>query len=142
VPLSAGGQSDVLLYRAAELAKTQGVKMLVVSVIDTRSGFEPDGPAAMLPEEAAARRSPDVRKRLNLQLARNNLAWVEAMVLWGEPKTVLADVIRRWKPDLVVTFAEYMSHEVMDGVDALTVRRPGVFRRMAEVFFHPPPRHA
>ena len=142
VPLSADGQSDILLYRAAELAQAQDAKMLVVRVLDTRSGFEPDGPAAVLPGEAAARRAPDARKRLDLQLARNNLAWAEAQVVWGEPKAVLAEVIRSWQPDLVVTFAGHLPEEATDGADALTVSRPSVFRRLAEAFNYPSPRHA
>jgi len=142
VPLSADGQSDLLLQRAAELAQAQDAKMLVVRLLDTRSGFEPDGPAAVLPSEAAARRAPDVKKRLDLQLARNNLAWVEAQVVWGEPNAVLTDVIRNWQPDLLVTFASRLPQEVTDGVDALTVSRPSVFRRLAEVFHYPTPRHA
>jgi len=142
VPISADGQSDVLLHRAAELAQAQGTKMRVVRVLDTRSGFEPDGPAAVLPGEAAARRAPDVKKRLDLQLARNNLGWVEANVLWGEPKAVLADVIRNWQPDLVVTLAGYLPQALTEDVDVLTVSRPGVFRRLAEAFHNPSPRHA
>ena len=142
VPLSADGQSDVLLHRAAELAQAQDAKMLVVRVLDTRSGFEPDGPAAILPGEAAARRAPDVKKRLDLQLARNNLAWVEAKVVWGEPTAVLPDVIRNWQPDLVVTFTSHLPQLAVDGVDVLTVSRPSVFRRLAEAFQNPSPRHA
>ena len=142
VPILTGGDNDIQLQRAAELAKAQRTQMLVVRVLDTRSGFEPDGPAAILPSEAAARRAPDVRKRLDLQLARNNLAWAEAQVVWGEPKAVLADVIRNWQPDLVVTFAGHLPQEATDGVDALTVSRPSVFKRLAEVFHPPTPRHA
>lgn len=142
VSLPAGGQNDFLLHRAAEIARTQGAKILVLRVLDTHSGFESDGPAAVLPGEAAARRAPVVKKHLDLQLARNNLSWVEAKVMWGEPKTVLADIIRRWQPDLVVTSAGHLPQAHTDSVDALTVGRPGWFSRLAEAFHHPSPRHA
>jgi nucleotide-binding universal stress UspA family protein len=142
VPISAGSQSDILLHRAAELAQTQRAQMLVVRVLDTRSGFEPDGPAALLPEEAAARRAPDVKKRLDLQLARNNLGWAEAKVVWGEPKVVLAEAIRNWEPDLVVACAGHLPQGIAEGADILTVGCHSLFRRLSEAFHHPAPGHA
>lgn len=142
VPISSDGQGDVLLHRAAGLALAQGARMLVVRVLDTRSGFEPDGPAAVLPGEAAARRAPDVKKRLDLQLARSNLGWAEAKVVWGEPKAVLADAIRGWKPDLVVACAGNLPQGIADEADILTVGCRSVFKRLAEALHHPAPRHA
>lgn len=142
VPVPAGGQSDLLLQRAAELAKAQNTQMLVLRVLDTGSGFEPDGPAAALPGEAAARRAPEVKTRLELQLARNNLAWAEAKVLWGEPKAVLADAIRAWQPDLVVACAGQLPQGVAEEADILTVASRGLFRRLAEALHQPTPRHA
>lgn len=142
VPISAGDQSDFLLQRAAELAQAQRTQMLVVRVLDTSSGFEPDGPAAILPGEAAARRAPEVMKHLDLQLARNNLGWAEAKVVWGETKTVLAEIVRSWDPDLVVAGAGYLPQGIADGADILTVGRRSLFRRLAEVLHHPTPRHA
>jgi nucleotide-binding universal stress UspA family protein len=142
VPIPSGGQGDILLQRAAELAQTQHTQMLVVRVLDTRSGFEPDGPAAMLPGEAAARRAPDVRKRLDLQLARNNLGWAEAKVVWGEPKTVLADVILSWAPDLVVACAGLLPQEIAEDADILTVGCRSLFGRLAGALHQLAPRHA
>jgi nucleotide-binding universal stress UspA family protein len=143
VPISASSHSDILLQRAAELAHAQHTKMLVVHVLDTRSGFESDGPAAVLPGEAAARRAPKVRKRLDLQLARNNLSWVEAKVVWGEPKAVLADVIRAWAPDLVVTHSGHqLPPGIAEGMDIFTVGRRSLLRRLAEALYIPTLRHA
>lgn len=143
VPVPAGGQSDLLLQRAAELAKAQHAQMLVVRVIDTRSGFEPDGPAAVLPGEAAARRAPQLKKRLELQLSRNNLGWADMKVVWGEPKAMLARAIRDWSPDLVVAFAGEVSQGMAQDADILNVRAGGsLFRRMAETFQQFVPRHA
>lgn len=142
VPLSAGGQSDILLHRAAELAQGSRTQMLVLRVLDTRSGFEPDGPAPALPGESASRRAPDVKKKLELQLARNNLGWAEAKVVWGDAKALLADVIRTWEPDLVVACAGQLPHGILDGADVLTVSRRSLLRRLAETLHHPVPRHA
>jgi nucleotide-binding universal stress UspA family protein len=142
VPIPAGGNSDHLLQRAAELAQARHTQMLVVRMLGTGSVFEPDGPAAVLPQDMAARRAPEARKRLDLQLARNNLAWAEAKVVWGDPKLLLADIIRSWKPDLVVTIAGQLPHEVAEGLDILTVSSRSLLRRLSEAFHHPVPRHA
>jgi nucleotide-binding universal stress UspA family protein len=142
VPLTTEGQSDIQLQRAAELSQVQRAQMLVVRVIDTRSGFEADGPAAMMPGEAAARRAPGVKKRLDLQLARNNLGWAEAKVVWGEPKLVLSDVVRSWGPDLVIACAGHLPQGIAEDADILTVGCRSLFRRLAEAFSHPSPRHA
>ena len=142
VPIPSGGQGDILLQRAAELAKAQHTQMLVVRVLDTRSGFEPDGPAALLPDEAASRRAPDVKKRLDLQLARNNLGWAEAKVVWGEPQTVLADVIRDWAPDLVVACTSLQPHGIAEDADILTVGCRSLFGRLAGALRFHAPRHA
>jgi nucleotide-binding universal stress UspA family protein len=142
VPVPSGGQGDILLQRAAELAQARHTQMLVVRVLDTRSGFEPDGPAAVLPGEAAARRAPDVKKRLDLLLARNNLGWAEAKVIWGEPKTVLADVIRDWAPDLVVACAGLLPQEIAEDADILTVGCRSLFGRLAGALLYHTPRHA
>jgi len=142
VPIPADGQGDVLLQRAAELAQGQHAQMLVVRVLDTRSGFEPDGPAAVLPGEAAARRSPDAKKRLDLQLARNNLGWAEAKVVWGEPQAVLAEVIRNWAPDLVVACAGLLPTGIAEDADILTVGCRSLLGRLVGAFNHHAPRHA
>lgn len=142
VPIPASGQGDILLHRAAELAQSRRVQILVVQVIDTRSGFEPDGPAAVLPGEAAARRAPAVRKRLDLQLARNSLSWAEAKVVWGEPEAVLADVIRAWKPDVIVACAGQLSQSVVQETDILTIGCRSLFSRLTKAWRQPTLQHA
>ncbi len=137
VPLTAAGQCDTLLCRAAEIAQEHNAKMLVLRVLDIRSGFAPDGPAALRPEEAAARRAPNVKKRLDLLLARNNLGWAEAKVQWGEPKKVLAEVIDSWQPDLVLACAGDLPQGFVHGSDLLTVNCRSLLKRLIEVFHHP-----
>lgn len=133
VPVPVGGHGDVLLHRAAELSRSHGAQMLVVHVIDTRSGFEPDGPAGVLPGEAAARCVPEVKKRLDLQLARNNLGWAEAKVVWGEPRARLAEVIHAWKPDIVVTCDGHLPQGIAPEADILIVGCASWLRRLTRV---------
>lgn len=142
VPITSAGEGDILLRRAAEIAEGQRAQMLVVRVLNTGSGVEPDGPAAAMPGEAAARRAPEAGKRLDLLLARNNLGWAEARVVWGEKKAVLAELIRTWQPDLVIASAGQLPHGILADADILTVARRGLLRRLAEMLNQPAPRHA
>lgn len=144
VPVPADGRADILLHRAAELAAaTPGrTRMLVLRVLDTRHGFEPEGPAASLPGDRAARRVPEARGRLDLSLSRANLSWADAKVTWGEPKAVLADVVRDWSPDLVLTCAGDLPGGMANGADVLNVSCRGVFARIADAFHLPAAGHA
>lgn len=139
VPVPADGRADILLHRAAELAaSTPGrARMLVLRVLDTRHGFESEGPAGSLPGDRAARRVPEARKRLDLALSRANLSWVEAKVTWGEPRVVLADVVRDWCPDLVLSCAGELPAGLAKDADVLSVGCRGMFARLADAF-HPP----
>lgn len=142
VPITSAGHGEMLLERAAEIMQGQRAQMMVVRILDTRSGIEPDGPAASLPGETAARRAPDARKHLELQLARMNLGWVEARVVWGEPKILLADLVRSWEPDLIVASSGGPAYGTMEGVDTLVVDCGGMFKRLSGMLHHPAPRHA
>lgn len=142
VPLLSSSQSDIVLQRATELALAERSQLLVVRILDTRSGFEPDGPAAILPDEAAARLAPDAQKRLELQLARNDLGWAEAKVVWGIPSAALAEIIRSWKPDLVLGCSGHLPNGIASGVDILTVGCNSMFRRLADALRLPVPEHA
>lgn len=138
VPLPADGRSEILLRRAAEMLSATRGDMMVVRVLDTRTGFESDGPAASLPGERVARQVPGARKRLDLLLARNNLAWAESRVLCGEPRPAMTEFIRVWKPDLVVTCADLAPEQLYDlsgeSPDVLTVKCHGLFNRLGDVF--------
>ncbi len=141
VPILAGSQSDILLHRVAELAQVTRTQMLVVHVLDSHDGTASDGPAGALPGELAARRAPEAMKRLELQLARNNLAWAEAKVVWGEPKGLLTKLVREWAPDLVVSCSQ-LSQDVVQDADTLTVGCRSLFRRLAQTLHSGVPRHA
>lgn len=141
VPILTGGQSDILLQRVTELAQVTRTQMLVVRVLDTRSGIPSDGPAGALPGEIAARRAPEAMKRLELQLARNKLSWAEAKVVWGEPNVLLANLIRDWAPDLVVTCGQ-LPQGMVQGPDILSVGCRNLFRRLTETLHQGVPRHA
>ena len=141
VPIFTGGQSDILLHRVTELTQVSHTQMLVVRLLDTRSGIPSDGPAGALPGELAARRAPESMKRLELQLARNNLSWAEAKVVWGEPNVLLANIISDWAPDLVVTCGQ-LPHDVVQGTDTLSVGCRSLFRRLTQTLQQGVPRHA
>lgn len=141
LPIFSQGESDVLLHKVTELAQGRYTRLLVLRLLDTR-GMEPDGPGASLPGEILSRRVPGLLQRLDLQLARNNLAWAETRVVWGEPQTALAEVIRTWQPDLVVTCESHLSEEIARGADILTVRRDGILRRVADSLRHIAFQHA
>lgn len=129
LPIFSQGQSDILLHKVTELAQRQHTRLLVVRVLDTR-GMQPDGPAATLPGEILSRRAPDILKRLDLQLARNNLAWAETKVVWGAPHDALSAVIRSWKPDLLVTSERHLPEDIAHGADILKVARGNIFDRL------------
>ena len=99
IPFTHGYSCSALLRRASEIAASGDVDLLVVSVLDTRSGFEPDGPAGNLPGERAARLAPSEQKRLEHDLMRHGLDRAQATVIWGEPRTALSALIRSWNPD-------------------------------------------
>lgn len=128
VPILSGSHAELQLSRVGELAdvaQRMPAQILVVRVIDPSNGIEPDGPAA------GTRRLTDVQQRLDLQLARNNLGWAEARVVRGDPKAALADVIRSWQPDLIVTCEGHWPEGIAAGADILTVAHCGILRRLA-----------
>lgn len=140
VPIETGSRGEALLQRAAEIAQTGQAEVMVVKVINTRSGFEPDGPAGALPKEQAARKKPEARKRLDLMLARNKLGWAQARVICGDPDLVLADTITQWRPDLIVAAAGWLPRGWIAAAvarsngakpDVLTVESANVFARLA-----------
>jgi nucleotide-binding universal stress UspA family protein len=130
VSIAAGGETNILLQRAAGLAQAAQAQLLVVRVLDGRSGFAPDGPAAAWPPDVAARRVPETKRRLDLLLAQNDLGWAESRVVWGEPEDQLAHIVRTWEPDLVVTGAGDLPREVTNGADTLKVGRRSWFSRL------------
>ena len=139
IPLPADGRGEILLRRAAERLPASRGDMMVVRVLDTRHGFESDGPAGSLPGERVARQVPGVKKRLDLLLARNNLAWAESRILCGEPRPAMAEFIRAWKPDLVVTCADLAPEQLANDLsgeppDILTLKCHGLFNRLGDAF--------
>lgn len=144
VPIDSGSRGAALLKRAAEIAQTDHAEVMVVKVIDTRGGFESDGPLGSLPMERAARKKPAERQRLDLMLARSKLSWAESRVICGEPAPVLADTIRQWRPDLIVIAASLFLPGWITSVvaqsggvrpDVLTVVCGNPFSRLARTVF-------
>ena len=146
VPLTHGHSGSALLRHASELAAAGQVELLVVSVLDTRSGFEADGPAGNLPGERAARLAPAEQKRLERDLMRHGLERAQATVIWGEPRVALSALIESWRPDLVVCdgrtrrmLAARTSQEVPQ---IMRIDREGTFARVTGFFYPQAQGHA
>jgi nucleotide-binding universal stress UspA family protein len=146
VPFTHGHSGSALLRRAGEIATSADIELLVASVLDTRSGFESDGPAGGLPGERAARLAPAERKRIEHDLVRHGLDRAQATVIWGEPRAALAGLIRSWRPDLVVcdgrTRRMLPDRSGEDGPATMRIGRSGPLARLAEFFVPQAPGHA
>lgn len=118
-----------LLERAGCFAQGDTSQLLVLHVLDTRSGFASEGPAGRLPEDIAGRRLPGVKVRLELQLARYGLSWAETSLAWGSPHDVLARTMQAWKPDLVIGCRGSLPEAFPNGADRLTVARSPLHKR-------------
>jgi hypothetical protein len=141
VPFTHGYNGSALLRRASELVASGNVELRVVSVLDTRSGFDLDGPAGNLPGERAARLAPAEQKRLEHDLMRHGLDRAQAAVIWGEPRAALSALISSWRPDLVV--CDGRTRRMLptqtrqeDGPELMRIGRNSAFARLADIF-HP-----
>jgi len=139
IPSIATCPAAAQLARGAEVAAAGDSAVRVVQFIDSRTGFEADGPAGTLPLEKAARRVPAARRRLELTLARSPLGWAKSSVIHGEPDRLLANVLRAWQPDLVIVtsgwsrsrWVEQAAREACIAVpDILSVEGDGVLTRL------------
>jgi hypothetical protein len=146
IPFTHGHSGSALLRRAGEIAASQEVELLVVSVLDTRSSFDSDGPAGSLPGERAARLAPPEQKRLEHDLKRHGLNQAHATVIWGEPRSALSVLIRSWCPDLVLcdgrTRRLLPVRADREGPALMTIGRDGAFARLAGLFFPHAQEHA
>lgn len=140
IPFTHGYSGSTLLRRASDLVASGDVELLLASVLDTRSGFDIDGPAGNLPGERAARLAPAEQKRLEHDLIRHGLDQAQATVIWGEPRTAIANLIGSWRPDLVMCDA-WTRHLLpastnQESPEIMRIGRNAAFTRLAE-FFHP-----
>jgi len=137
VPIFSAGHAEDLLPAIRDLASGHSSQVLVVRLVDDRVVFDGDGPAGRLPGELAARRATDARRRLDMQLARHDLGWVEAITVRGRPEDALAQQIARWHPDLVLTRRGQPPRELPDGVDLLHVAGRSFLRNFADALLMP-----
>ncbi len=146
VPFTHGHSGAALLRRASELAASGEVELLVASVLDTRSGFEIDGPAGNLPGERAARLAPPEQKRIERDLVRHGLGRAQATVIWGEPQSALSALIQSWRPDLVVcdgrTRRMLPARFAEEGPELVMLENNGAFARLSGLFMPQLQRHA
>ncbi|MDQ1313935.1 MAG: universal stress protein [Pseudomonadota bacterium] len=139
IPFTHGYSGSALLRRASDIVASGDVELLLASVLDTRSGFDIDGPAGNLPGERAARLAPAEQKRLEHDLIRHGLDRAQATVIWGEPRSALATLIGSWRPDLVVcdswTRRMLPARTSKEGPEIMRIGRNGAFTRLAEFFY-------
>jgi hypothetical protein len=103
VPTFSSCPSLAQLARCAELAVPRDCMVRVVHILDRSHFFESDGPAGIFPqEELIAGKVADIRERVHLLLNRNGLGWAQSSAVVGDPKKMLANELRTWRPDLVI----------------------------------------
>lgn len=142
VPIAHNGHSDSLLHTLKETVSNHHPQVLVVRLLDTQVIFEPDGPAATWAEEAVAHRIPEVMRQLELQLARMNLAWVEARAIKGSPPARLRELVDTWQPDLLITNPALLPAGLPAELDILSTSGRSVWRRLLDNLSSPLPGHA
>jgi nucleotide-binding universal stress UspA family protein len=142
VPIYRHGQAESLLGTLQDIVADGHPQVMVVRIVAPDSFAEPDGPAAMLPEERAARQAGEARRRLDLLLARLGLGWVESQVVWRSPAARLREIVAEWHPDLVIACRGERIADLPAGVDVLATAGHGLLRRLADLFTAPQPRHA
>lgn len=138
VPIFSNGQSEELLHALKELIVGRQTQVVIVRLVETRSGVESDGPAGELPGESAARRAMDAMRRLELQLARHNLGWVETRAMWRDPQAEMAKLIAEWHPDLIVTRRDNSLRDLPRGVAVLHTAGRSFLRQLAGAFMQHP----
>lgn len=136
------GEAEALLGTLGEVAAGRRPDVLVVWLVNPRQGQTQDGPAATLPGEQAARRAAQAMKRLELQLARSGLGWVAAKVFWRDPAGQLGEVVRSWRPDLVIAARARLPADLPAHIDVLQTAGRGALRRLADALRPRLPRHA
>lgn len=142
VPILHKAHGESLLHTLKEITSNHQPQVLVVRLLDTNLVFAPDGPAANLPDEIASRRIPEAMKQLELQLARENLAWVEARVIKGNPFALIRELIGSWRPDLLLTNPALLPTGIPSEVDVLSISGRSILRRLLDGVTLPLPRHA
>lgn len=114
-------QIDAILRRTTFARGIPDAAILVAQFIDSHRVGGTDGPAGALPEDLAARQVPALRRRLDLKLSQHNLGWVESRVLCGSPTRLLAELLREWRPGLLITGVGVLPPGAALDVDVLSV---------------------
>jgi hypothetical protein len=96
------GRGGLALLREAAAQANAGALIRVVRILDTRSGFDADGPAGQLPDERVARRVAAERQALVAAVHNAGIPPCQIDVLWGEPAVTLAALIASWRPERVL----------------------------------------
>lgn len=142
VPIFNDLHSNGLLHALLDTVSDQHAQVIVLRLVECNSSFPPDGPAASLPGEIAARRATTAKQNLDLQLARMGLGWVESKVIWRDNRESLLKLIGAWQPDLIIAHRGSLPGVIPDGVDILNTSGCSFFQRLSSLFSPHVPRHA
>lgn len=103
VLLDMTARGEAILRQATGVAAKNRAVLIAVHVLDRLPLFESDGPCGyFLAEERLFFAARATARKLDLFLARYGASWAESKVLYGRIDAALAELARRWRPDLVV----------------------------------------
>lgn len=95
-------KGGAIVPRVLALARANQAELMVATIIDLDTGFESDHVPFMTPSQLRERTAQDIRRRLDLMLARLGAPGIEARVLTGKPNLAVAELSEEWQPDLIV----------------------------------------
>jgi universal stress protein A len=102
VAIDLGKHSELVVRRAAQLAKAHDAKLIVAHIVDYTLGFESDHIPFRTPSEMQTAIADLARKRLDEMLKRLNLAAVDAIVINGRPEREIHYLVEQQRADMLV----------------------------------------
>ena len=100
VDISPNGER--VAQRAFKMAQLYNATLAIATIIDYTPGYESGHAPFLTPNQACDALVKQFSGKLDLLLNRIGAAGVESIVVAGELKPAVADVVQSWQPDLVV----------------------------------------
>lgn len=119
--ISANGEA--VARRAAQMALAHNATLAVAALVDYTPGFECDHIPFRTPQEMREAIARDVAGKLDDMVARIGLGGAEVIVAGGDAEKAGADLVRSWRPDLVLV-GSHAPHG-LDAPPRSLVRRDG-----------------
>lgn len=139
-----GRRGDQVMLRAAELAAAHKAELAIAAIVDYAPGFECDHIPFRSPQEMQRAIVRDVADKLGEKACRLGIGGAEVIVSSGREDEAVADLMRSWRPDLVLV-GSHAPHGLQKAVaengrdkplphDLLVVRigRPGLAGRVIQ----------